>query len=381
MQLRIASIVTLFLLSGCAFTSFHGPVPDISKRELLSGEAIFGHRVDTSGIPDPGLFEVDDAMRSFVAEHVNERRADRDRMRRLLSAMIETGLMSLDYNDTATKTARQTFHDRVGNCMSFTSLFVALGREAGLDVSFQTVEVPPIWYTDSDLVILNDHVNALVKQSFESRVVVDFNVAEMKGNYDTVEVSDEYALALYYNNVAMDALRAGDDQKAFRLLKKSIETHDEIAANWANLGVIYSRNGKTDYAIRAYAAALDLDKNHRQSLTNLATLYRSEGRDDTAKRYSRRIKRYQQQNPYYHYYHALAAYQNDDLEDALKGIKRALRRKSTDDKFYMLQGLIYEQLGDADMALYSFTRARDLAVYSDARTIYSDKIARLSDDQ
>ena len=380
MLFRISSILTLLMASGCAFTAFHGPVPDISRNELLSGEAIFGHRIDTSGIADPGLLDVDDDMRAFVDEHVDARRADRDRMRRLLSSMIETGLMSLDYSDTATKTASRTFHDRVGNCISFTSLFVALGREAGLDVTFQTVEVPPMWHTDSDLVILNDHVNALVKQSFESRVVVDFNVAEMKGNYPAIEVSDEYALALYFNNVAMDALRAGNDEKAFRLLKRSIETHDKIAANWANLGVIYSRNGANDYAIRAYAAALELDKNHRQSLTNLAALYRSEGREDVANRYSRRIKRYQQQNPYYHYYSALSAYDSNDFGEALKRLEHALRLKSTDDKFYNLQGLIYEQLGDPDMALHSFTRARDLAVFSDARTAYSNKIAELSNE-
>ena len=380
MRLRIPCILIVLVITGCAASAFRGPVPDISRQQLLSGEAIFGHVIDSSSVPDPGLFEVDDDMRSFIEEHVDDRRADRDRMRRLLSAMVQTGLMSIDYNDTATKTARQTFHDRVGNCMSFTSLFVALGRAAGLDVSFQTVDIPPVWYTDSDLVILNDHVNALVKQSFESRVVVDFNVAEMKGNYPAIEVSDEYALALYFNNVAMDALRAGNDEKAFRLLKRSIETHDKIAANWANLGVIYSRNGANDYAIRAYAAALELDKNHRQSLTNLAALYRSEGREDVANRYSRRIKRYQQQNPYYHYYSALSAYDSNDFGEALKRLEHALRLKSTDDKFYNLQGLIYEQLGDPDMALHSFTRARDLAVFSDARTAYSNKIAELSNE-
>jgi hypothetical protein len=201
----------------------------VADYQLLSGEPIFGRPIETGSIPDPGMFELDDEMRAFVAANVDGSRAGRERMRRLLSAMIESGLMSLDYDDAKTKTARQTFHDRVGNCMSFTALFVALAREAGLEVMFQTVEVPPIWYADSDLVILNNHVNALVKQNFGSRVVVDFNVTELKGDYETREVSDEYALALYYNNVAMDALRKGDLEQSFRLLKKSIETYPDIA--------------------------------------------------------------------------------------------------------------------------------------------------------
>jgi Flp pilus assembly protein TadD len=349
----------------------------MDEQELLSGAAIFGVPVDSTSITDPGIFRLDDQMRAFVAEHVGDSRASRERMRRLLSAMTESGLMSLDYDDAKTKTARQTFHDRVGNCMSFTALFVALAREAGLDVTFQTVEVPPIWYTDSDLVILNNHVNALVKQSFGSRVVVDFNVTEMKGDYETREVSDEYALALYYNNVAMDALRHGDLEQSFRLLKKSIETYPDIAGNWTNLGVIYARSDKDDYAIAAYHKALDLDDRHRPSMTNLASIYKSRGDDKRAEYFARKVRRYQDQNPYYHYYHALAAYNNDDLDGAEERLARAIELKDTEHKFYELQGLIAERRGDRKTALESFEQALDLAVYSDARRIYDHKISVL----
>jgi len=366
------------LAVACAGPGLKDAPVSIPEQALVSGEVLFGEPVETGSVPDPGMFELDDEMRAFVAEHVDGSRAGRERMRRLLSAMIESGLMSLDYDDAKTKTARQTFHDRVGNCMSFTALFVALAREADLEVKFQTVEVPPIWYADSDLIILNNHVNALVKQSFGSRVVVDFNVTELKGDYETHEVSDEYALALYYNNVAMDALRKGDLEKSFRLLKKSIETYPDIAGNWANLGVIYSRSDEDDYAIAAYHKALDLDSSHRPSLTNLASIYQSRGDGERAEYYARQVRRYQDQNPYYHYYHALAAYNNGDLDGAEERLERAIDLKDTEHKFFQLQGLIAERHGDRKMALESFEQALDLAVYSDARRIYDNKISLLS---
>jgi Flp pilus assembly protein TadD len=374
----IVLIVTTLFATACAAPGSPVETPTIDAADLLSGAAIFGETIDTSQIPDPGLFDVDDDMRAFIAEHVIEARASRDRMRRLLSGMIESGLMSLDYNDATTKTARQTFHDRVGNCISFTSMFVALAREADLDVTFQMVEVPPIWYSDSDLVILNDHVNALVKHKFDVKVTVDFNVTDLKGDYETREVSDEYALALYYNNVAMDALRAGDHKKSFRLLKKSIETHPGIAANWANLGVIYSRNGLDEYAIEAHLKALDLDKDHRPSMTNLASLYQDMGDEESAERYRRQVRRYQDQNPYFHYSHALSAYNNGDMDGASEHLRRAMRLKDSEHKFYRLQGLIAAQQGDADLALSSIKKARSLAVYSDARRIYENKILMLT---
>jgi Flp pilus assembly protein TadD len=377
--IRQATILTIAALAmACAGPGLKDDAASVADADLLSGKLIFGEPLDTGSITDPGMFQLDDDMKAFVAENVDGSRAGRERMRRLLSAMVESGLMSLDYDDARTKTARQTFHDRVGNCMSFTALFVALAREADLEVTFQTVEVPPIWYADSDLVILNNHVNALVKQNFGSRIVVDFNVTELKGDYETREVSDEYALALYYNNVAMDALRKGDLEQSFRLLKKSIETYPDIAGNWANLGVIYSRSDEDDYAIAAYHKALDLDRKHRPSLTNLASIYQGRGDSERAEYHARQVRRYQDQNPYYHYYHALAAYNNGDLDTAEERLERAIELKETEHKFYQLQGLIAERYGDRKTALESFEQALDLAVYSDARRMYDNKISLLT---
>jgi len=379
---HISAVAAVLLLGACASTVPGGNASNaISRRDLLSGAALFGAPVDTRSVPDPGMFELDDDMRAFVADQVGDTRANRERMRRLLSAMVLSGLMSLDYDDSKTKTARETFHDRVGNCMSFTALFVALAREADLDASFQTVEIPPVWYADSDLMILNNHVNALIKMKFGSRVVVDFNTTEMKGDYETKEVSDDYALALYYNNVAMDALRRGDDEQSFRLLKKSIETYPDIAGNWANLGVIYARNGVEDYAIEAYLHALDLDKDHRPSMTNLAALYQGRGDTERAEYYARQVRRYQDQNPYYHYYGALAAYNNGDLERASERLERAILLNDTEHRFFQLQGMIAERRGDTDSAVESFEHAAELAVFADARRIYDNKIARLTSRQ
>ncbi len=381
MKRQIILIAATLFAAACATSGPPATLTGIDEAELLSGAAIFGAPIDTSPIPDPGIFDVDDDMRVFIAEHIGSARTSRERMRRLLAGMVDSGLMSLDYNDATTKTARQTFHDRVGNCISFTALFVALAREAEVDVRFQTVEIPPIWYSDSDLVILNNHVNALVRENFGTRVMVDFNVTDLKGDYETSEVSDDYALALYYNNVAMDALRAGNREQSFRLLKKSIETYPDIAANWANLGVIYSRSGLDDYAIQAHLKALDLDKNHRPSLVNLASLYQGNGDPETAANYRRQIRRYQDQNPYFHYSHALAAFNNGDVESASEQLARAIRLKDSEHKFYQLQGLIAAQQGDTDLALRSIRKAHSLAVYSDARRMYESKIQLLSNSR
>ena len=47
-------------------------------------------------------------------------------------------MFSLDYSEV-TRTASATFHERQGNCLSFTMLFVGLARAAGLTATYQSV--------------------------------------------------------------------------------------------------------------------------------------------------------------------------------------------------------------------------------------------------
>ena len=90
------------------------------------------------------------------------------------------------------------------------------------------------------------------------------------------------------------------------------------------------------------------------------------------------MRRYQEQNPYYHYYYAVAAYNSGDLDSAQRRLTRAIELKDNDHRFYRLQGLIAEHRGDRRVALESFEHALDLAVYSDARRMYDDKISLLN---
>jgi Flp pilus assembly protein TadD len=379
MKLGVSQIILSLVLA--AGTGPASAADIITHEDLLSGAAVFGERVDISKLPDPGILEMDDTMRAFVAEQIGGANSGREKLRRLLGGMIESGLLSLDYNQVETKTAKQTFYDRLGNCISFTNLFVALGREAGLDVSYQTVDVPPMWYEDSDLVILNKHINALINTRFEGDVVVDFNVSEFKGNYESHPVDDSYAFALYHNNIAMDALTDGRIEESFRYLKKAILLDPTVPGPWVNLGVFYSKQELPDYAMAAYETGLDLDPKNRSALTNIAALHRSLGNEAAANRYSRRIRAYQKRNPYFHYYRAQFAYENDRIDEAQQSLHRAIKLKKNEHQFYFLMGMINYKLGNQQEALENFVKARELAGYASERQKYNAKIELLAGSQ
>jgi Flp pilus assembly protein TadD len=367
---------TLWLaLTGCA-ASLSQPQA-IPTAELLSGARLFDASVTNATAPRPDLFALDASMRSFVTAQIGDAGNTRTKLRRLLDGMTKSGLFSLEYTDGTTRTPRETFHEQVGNCLSFTMLFVALAREAGLEARYQLVKIPPVWSSESDLVILNNHVNALVKMPFGADYMVDFNMADFKGDYERYVVDDAYAIALYHNNLGVEALSEHDYRTSLLHLREAIRAYPDLADAWVNLCVLYSRRQLYDHAEAAYLEGLRRDSGTRSAFVNLATLYAGLGNEERAREYARKVRLYQERNPYYHYALAKRAYRERRMDDALQSLDKALRLKRDEHLFYFLRGLAYHDLGDTHAARMSFVQAQENARYTDVAQKYAAKIAAL----
>ncbi len=370
---------------GCLWLVACAPLvvtPPESTDDLLSGQLLFGEPVDISGIRSDGIFALNDEMRDYVASRMASNSPARSRLKRLIQGMIEDGLLSLDYDPNLTYTARETFQNRQGNCLSFSILFVALAREADLDVTFQIVDIPPNYRADGEMILLNNHINVLVNEirsdvNFNQYYVVDFNSAEFNGNYDTRRVTDNYAIALYFSNLAVESMQAGNLKNAFRYLKKGIETDPEVAGLWVNLGALYSRFQNYDMAEQAYHQALSVQPSNRSALVNLASVLNHLGREEESEYYSKKVAYYRDHNPYYHYFQAQAVYQEDKFEDALAYLAKAIRLKRDEHQFYFLRGLVHYQMKSYDLAAKDYRKARDTAEKAQLISGYTRKLQAL----
>lgn len=356
-------------------------VPDAGG-DLLSGQVLFGEVIDVSDIRIDEIMALNDDLRGYVASKVKGDPQARSRLRKLVRGMIDDGLLTLDYDANRTQTAIETFETRQGNCLSFSILFAALAREASLDVTFQMVDIPPSFRADGELILLNNHINVRVKGvrrdiNFAGDYVVDFNTAEYNGNYDTRKVDDNYAVALYLSNVAVESMQAGNAENAFRYLKKGIETDPAIAGIWVNLGVMYSRNKHRNMAVKAYHQALSIQPSNKSALVNLASVLRQLGREEEAAYYSEKVAYYRDRHPYYHYYQAQTAYQENNLEDATAYLAEAIRLKGDEHQFYFLRGLVHQQMKEYELAARDYKQARDTAEKAHLISGYTRKIQAL----
>jgi Flp pilus assembly protein TadD len=364
MRARLVSFVILVATGATAVAATRQPA--VEESDLVAGAALALAPPETPIVVPTAdeAFALDAEMQAFVVplKQIHEPRL---RLQALIAALEARGMFSLDYAEV-TRTAPGTFHDRQGNCLSFTMLFVSLARATGLQAYYQTVVVPPTWSNEGQVVVAN-HVNTAVMTGRGEETVVDFNIRPYQSDHRSRRVSDSYALALFYTNLGAEAMLREDHAAALVYLRESARVRPDIAGVWVDLGVLYARHGRYEHAEAAYLRALDVDGDEPSAMANLGLVYRALGETQLAAEYNGRVQSYRERNPYYHFASATKAYEEQQFETALAALRKALRLKPDEREFYELRGQVQTALGKSRDATASFERARAYAEAEELR--------------
>ena len=357
-------LVCVSLLAGCGnLASIPGLGPGLSKEQLLAGEPILKGQ-PLPELPEVDLLAVTPEMREFLNAYVDPEGTDRERLHQLQYAIITKGTFGISYNDR-TRTAAHTFRTRSGNCLSFTSMFIALAREAQLKASFQEVEIPPSWEQQGSTMVFNRHINVSIGTSSRGlqggERIVDFNIVDFKASYKRKKVSDTRAAAHFYSNLGVDKLQANQLLDSFLHFRRGLEVDPRFGPLWTNLGALYSMAGAPDYAEASYFQALKGSGSDTVALSNLARLYDRQGKASLAASYRNKVTRHRARNPYYRAAQAREAYDGGDYNNAKKHIRFALSKKPEEAAFHHLLGKVFISLGEPEKAKSALERAEELS--------------------
>jgi len=234
--------------------------------------------VDPAGVPDP--LQVTDDMRDF-ALRIAGKGTPVDRLNRLQQALFDDKRFPFSYETRGTFTAAEAYYRRQGNCLSFTNLFVALGRSIRIPVTTALVTRIRSSEQEGDLIVVNTHVVAVLSSAGEN-LLYDFDRSRRNQPAAIRSLDDLWITALYLNNRGADELRAGHNDIADGLFESSVRLAPELGAAWGNLGVARRRLGRTSGAFEAYRKALAIEPDNPTILANLAALYASLGRREEA---------------------------------------------------------------------------------------------------
>lgn len=310
----------------------------------------------------------------FDAQVLQETRGSQQRVQQIVEFMLDPEGLALEYDLETTRTVAETFHDRRGNCVSFTLTFVALAREAGLDAYVQEADQALLWLQDEStqgesmqdesmqdgvMMFYAGHVNAGVRIRGR-RFVVDFDRSVVATAAPPTAITDRRALAHYYNNRGAEWLTAGEFPAAHSFFEAAIELEPDFVPAWNNLGVLGLRSGDTSAAERAYLAALEREPKHVPTLSNLAGLYRQLGEQEKLTRYQRRLDDVQRRDPFRSFILGLQHERQGDDPLALEYYLRAIRMHRGEPQFHLAVARIYDRLGEPGQAQRSLARARAL---------------------
>ena len=401
---RLAVMAAWLLLLGCASVPPQSSLSVAERDRILSGSAFVadGAKPQSGDAISAGAAEyvgavssdlspatdidtmsqqvlaLNDDMRLFVDLYVDKDSNTATRLRDLLQAIFHSGTMGLEYDPLKTFNAADTFFLQQGNCLSFTNMFVALGREAGLKVSFNEVSVPPTWDMHSASThVYYRHMNAVVQTS-RGRHIVDLNMENYDVDYPQRRVSDEYAMAQFFNNRAMELLFEERWQASFQHLRAALELEPEQTFLWGNLGSLYRRIGHFDEAELAFRQALSLDSRNLMAMSNLSRLYRQMDRIAEAEIYDQKVVYHRKKNPYYRYHQAQEALQARQLDIAQGHIKAAILAYDKDHRFYFLAARIDTAMGNRSRAQRYLQRAADLTRDTEQKARYNRKLDLLA---
>ncbi len=376
--------IGLLLLFGCA----HSPSIEIAINaaetdRILQGKVFFPSQQSSNFTEDIALLgepvlTLNDDMRLFVDLYVDHNVNSGAKLRQLLKAIFHGGMLGLEYDPLKTYSAADTFYFQQGNCLSFTNMFVALGREAGLKVWFNEVKVPPTWDMQSASThVYYRHMNAVV-QTTRGRHIVDLNMENYDLDYPQQRVSDEYAMAQFFNNRAMELLFEEQWQASFRHLRAALELQPEQAFLWGNLGSLYRRAEFFPESELAFKKSLELDSRNLMAMSNLSRLYRQLGQERDADILEKRVVYHRLNNPYYRYYQAQQALDTRELAQALTHIEAAIDGYDKDHRFHFLAAKVSSAQGKFTRAQKYLQRAAQLTKDRAQKDRYSHKLDALA---
>lgn len=339
--LLLLSAITL-LLTACSSPSRLSLAPFSVAPLQLEGGTLSAPAA-LAAVEDYALLAVTPEMSHYFDRYVSLAMQPRQRARMIHTVLRSRAFLAVDYERHQTLTAAQVFASASANCLGFANAYIAIARHYKLKARYQLVEKHPEWTLQGDMVELDIHVNSRVRLRNAGELTVDIDRPGSRQAGRPVTISDQVAKALFYNNLAIDHFNQDDLPGAYRLMVKAIALAADQTILWSNMGVIYRTNGQYQDAENAYQQALRLDPDSFTATTNLASLYQRTAQTEKLASYVDKMTRLRQQNPYYHYYLARQAQQQNDYRNAIEHIGRAIALKSDEADFTQLLNQLHRQ--------------------------------------
>ncbi|MGX9463141.1 tetratricopeptide repeat protein [Shewanella sp. A14] len=205
-------------------------------------------------------------------------------------------------------TSTESWSNQSGNCMALALLTYSVAKELNVYPVFQVVHAPPILTNiTSDILVTSDHVRTFLYDEKPSGHFLSDSVASVidyfPDRFDRTGaiISEPEFLAMFYRNLAADAMLAKQYEFTFMLLEKGLSLAPSYDALINMMAITHRRLGDEQTAEKLYQHALNIKPNSLAVLSNYRLLLELQSRIAEAEKIDQYLLSLESSNPYSYY--------------------------------------------------------------------------------
>ncbi len=265
-------------LTGCA--SFEPQAGfEVSPAQWSAGVVRRG--ADPANVPNP---MAETPAMVATARDLGGTGHDEDRLDRLRAALQNGHDYTFEYERGPTFSAADAFENRRGNCVSFTNLFIALGRSLGIRVQAALVANRGTSEREGNLIVTYNHMVAVYALVGGPSVkIYDFYGTLVEPGGRLTLLDDWAVAAIRASNDGIAHLGLGETPEAVRDLEVAVKLAPKLGSLHANLALAKWRSGDVAGAFATIERGLAAEPGCPSLLQNLAALYVDEGKPAEAR--------------------------------------------------------------------------------------------------
>lgn len=390
------ALATMGALSACV-DSGTGTAELLIQQEIPSlpaGIPAFAGARPLIGDGD-SIYQLTSAQQSDFLDFFNDPAKRRQPPERRIVEYLERSTSAYQYSN-ATHTAEEVLRLKGGNCLSLANLTTALARLAEVEVNYQLITDTPVFEKAEDVVVRSVHVRSKLLRPraelmpnrydvdfgggyYRSGVIIDYFPS---GNGRFIgNIAEPKFTAMYYRNLAADAITAADYGRAYWLVKASLEHAPDHAEALNMLAVIYRRAGDEQTAEDIYIYGIATVDDKLSLLKNYRALLQMQDRIVEAEEVQLRLASIEDTDPFEWWFMAEDAYGKARYDEALTYYKKSVKIAPYLHEGYFGMAKTYYQMGNIESARKSLRDAVDNANRLNTRSLYEAKLTALSRHQ
>lgn len=374
----------VLLLSGCVATNKTTQVleKNVPNIEWRSDSFVL---VDVPSVAD--IFQLSDERQNHFLNYyyaeANLAVAEHIRLYNYLSDFLD----GFDYKGK-TYNAHFASTKRAGNCMSLAVLTKAYASLVNLDIKFKEVNTAPIYQRNSDVTTISSHIQTHLyapkkipqdKVSFgviRSKIIIDYfpTADSFVGNV----IEDEDFSAMYYQNVAAEAIVDGDFDLAYSLLSAAMALSANNSKTLNTLAVLHKITKNKSLAEAIYVSEIENQNSTVNMLSNYILLLKEANRIEEVALMQAKYGEIRDDNPYRWYDLANQAYANENFSQALKYYEKSIQIAPYLHESFFGVAKTYFHLGSIRQAKKAMKKASELAYKPSDERRYLAKLYALT---